>query len=262
MQPYLRTRQDQDKRSRMTGLLVTVVVHAAAAVFCVTAGLKYLDPPPPETSFVIDFEEELLEPEKPVETRIGRQPQAEETDPSREVELVQKAESPYVNDRPNTTPATRPDPHGDVEVPTPKTQEPKLDPRASFPGMSQKDSKSTTQHSATEASEGFKAGQPDGNTKEGKTEGTANAHVKGRNVVGSLPRPSYNAQMEGTVVVQIKVDQYGNVTEAIPGAEGTTVTDKNLWNAARNAAMKAHFNMSADAPVLQTGTITYKFKLQ
>ena len=110
MQPYLRTRQDQDKRSRMTGLLVTVVVHAAAAVFCVTAGLKYLDPPPPETSFVIDFEEELLEPEKPVETRIGRQPQAEETDPSREVELVQKAESPYVNDRPNTTPATRPDP--------------------------------------------------------------------------------------------------------------------------------------------------------
>lgn len=262
MQPYLRTRQDQDKRSRMTGLLVTVVVHAAAAVFCVTAGLKYLDPPPPETSFVIDFEEELLEPEKPVETRIGRQPQAEETDPSREVELVQKAESPYVNDRPNTTPATRPDSHGDVEVPTPKTQEPKLDPRASFPGMSQKDSKSTTPHSATEASEGFKAGQPDGNTKEGKTEGTANAHVKGRNVVGSLPRPSYNAQMEGTVVVQIKVDQYGNVTEAIPGAEGTTVTDKNLWNAARNAAMKAHFNMSADAPVLQTGTITYKFKLQ
>ena len=80
--------------------------------------------------------------------------------------------------------------------------------------------------------------------------------------MGTLPKPSYNAQMEGTVVVQVKVDQYGNVTEAIPGVEGTTVTDKSLWNAARAAAMKAHFNMSADAPVLQTGTITYKFKLQ
>ena len=89
----------------------------------------------------------------------------------------------------------------------------------------------------------------------------ATASLKSRNVVGSLPRPSYNAQMEGTIVVQIKVDQYGNVTEAIPGAEGTTVMDKNLWNAARNAAMKAHFNMSADAPVLQTGTITYEIAL-
>ena len=52
----------------------------------------------------------------------------------------------------------------------------------------------------------------------------------------------YNAQLEGTVVVQVKVDQYGNVTEALPGVEGTTVTDKSLWNAARSAAMKAHFN--------------------
>ena len=64
------------------------------------------------------------------------------------------------------------------------------------------------------------------------------------------------------VVVQIKVDQYGNVKEAIPGVEGTTVTDKNLWNAARKAAMETHFNMSADAPALQQGTITYRFKLQ
>ena len=262
MQPYLRTRQQQDKRARMTGLVVTGAVHALAAVICLTAGLKYLDPPPPETSFVIDFEEEVLEPEKPVQTQVGRQPQAEETDPTKEVELVQKAESPYKNDRPNTTPATKPNAHGDVEVPAPKQEEPKLDSRASFPGMSQKDDKATAPHSAAEASEGFKAGQPDGNTKEGRLSGNANAHLQGRNVVGTLPKPSYNAQMEGTVVVQVKVDQYGNVTEAIPGVEGTTVTDKSLWNAARAAAMKAHFNMSADAPVLQTGTITYKFKLQ
>jgi TonB family protein len=183
-------------------------------------------------------------------------------DRTKEVELVQKAESPHVNDRPNVTPATKPDTHGDVEVPTPKVEEPKLDPRASFPGMSQKDNNATTPHSATEAHEGFKAGQPDGNTREGKTEGSANAHVKGRNVVGSLPRPSYNSQTAGTVVVQVKVDQYGNVTEAIAGAEGTTVTDKTLWTAARNAALKAHFNMDAGAPAIQTGTITYIFKLK
>ena len=184
-------------------------------------------------------------------------------DLTREVELVQKSESPYVNDRPNTTPATKPDPHGDVEVPTPPQKaEPKLDPRASFPGMTQKESSATTPHSASEASEGFKAGQPDGNTKTGKTEGSANAHLKGRSLLGTLARPAYNSQEEGVVVVRIKVDQYGTVQEAIPGVEGTTVTDKNLWNAARSAAMKAVFNMSADAPALQEGTITYRFKLQ
>lgn len=263
MQPYLRTREEQDKRSLTTGIAVTVAVHALAFVLCAMTGLKYLDPPPPETSVLIDFEEDVLELERPTPTTIGRQPQAEEVDPENPVELVQKAESPYVSDRPNKTPATKPDAFGDVEVPTPpQKEEPKLDPRASFPGMSQKDDKATAPHSASEASEGFKAGQPDGNTKEGKTEGKANAHLKGRNVQGSLPKPSYNLQAEGTVVVQIKVDQYGDVKEAIPGAEGTTVTDKALWNAARNAALKAHFNQSADAPVLQTGTITYHFRLQ
>ena len=263
MQPYLRTRQEQDRRGQWTGLAVTVAVHAIALVICLTAGLKYLDPPPPETSFLIDFEEELQEVEKPVATRVGRQPQAEEVDRTKEVELVQKAESPHVSDRPNKTPAARENDHGDVEVPAPpRKEEPKLDPRASFPGMSQQDDKATAPHSASEASEGFKAGQPDGNTKEGRTMGSANAHVKGRTIVGSLPKPSYNAQLEGIVVVQVKVDQYGTVKEAIPGVEGTTVTDKALWNAARTAAMGAHFNMSSDAPILQTGTITYKFKLQ
>ena len=262
MQPYLRSRQTEDKRARWTGLAATVAIHAVALAFCLTAGLKYLDPPPPETSFLIDFDEELFEPEKPVDAKVGRQPQAEETDPEKPVELVQKAESPHVSDRPNKTPATKENGHGDVEVPTPpQKEEPKLDPRASFPGMSQQDDKATTPHAGSEAAEGFKAGQPDGNTKEGRTQGSANAHLQGRSVV-ALPKPSYNAQLEGTVVVQVKVDQYGNVTEAVPGVEGTTVTDKGLWNAARNAALKAHFNTSADAPVVQMGTITYKFKLQ
>ena len=262
MQPYQRTRETREKRANVTGFLATLLFHALVLVVFLTCGLPYLDPPPPErTSLVIEFEEEE-DARTSFVSKVGRQPQAEEVDVTKPVELVQKAESPYVNTRPNTTPATKPDPHGDVDVPEPPVQDPPLDPRASFPGMGSKEDPATTPHGATEASEGFKAGQPDGNTPEGKTEGTANAHVKGRNIVGSLPKPTYNAQVEGTVVVQVKVDQYGQVTEAIPGAEGTTVTDKTLWNAARNAALKAHFNQNANAPAMQTGTITYIFKLK
>lgn len=261
MQPYQRIRGKREKTATATGVVATLGIHALALVVLLTSGLKYLDPPPPErSSLVIEFEEEVLD-NKPMVTKVGREPQAEEIDLTREVDLVQKAESPVVNDQPNVTPEARPDAHGDVEVPAPPA-EPEIEQRALFPGMGKKDNSAANPHSATGASEGFKAGQPDGNTPEGKTEGSANAHVKGRNVVGTLHKPEYDFQKSGIVVVQIKVDQYGNVTEAIPGAEGTTVTDKNLWNAARVAAMKTTFNQSANAPTMQVGTITYKFKLQ
>ena len=92
-----------------------------------------------------------------------------------------------------------------------------------------------------------------------RSEGTATAHLEGRSLVGNLPRLTTSAVVEGTVVLTIKVDQYGNVTEAIPGAEGTSITNNSVCNAARSAAMKAHFNIKADAPALQTGDITYTF---
>ena len=86
------------------------------------------------------------------------------------------------------------------------------------------------------------------------------ADLKGRNVL-SLPVPDYNAKESGTIVVDIWVDNYGNVTKAESGAEGTTLTNKSLLLAARNAAMKAHFSQKADAPALQKGTITYIYTL-
>ncbi len=261
MQPYQRIRGKREKTATATGVIATLGVHALALVVLLTSGLKYLDPPPPErSSLVIEFEEENPDSRNLV-TKVGRQPQAEEIDLTREVDLVQKAESPVVNDRPNVTPKAQPDAHGDVEVPAPPAP-PEIDRKAPFPGMSTTNEDAATPHAASETSEGFKAGQPDGNTPEGKTEGSANAHVKGRNVVGTLPKPSYGTQTEGIVVVQVQVDQYGTVKEAVPGAEGTTATDKKLWAAARNAALKAHFNMDANAPAVQTGTITYIFKLK
>ena len=88
-----------------------------------------------------------------------------------------------------------------------------------------------------------------------------NAKLSGRSVNGTLPKPVSNIQTSGKVVVDIWVDTYGNVQKAVAGTEGTTVTDKKLWQAARKAALGAHFNMSADAPALQKGTITYVFTM-
>ena len=261
MKPYLRERQAHEKFAKTLGIVLAAVLHVAAAILLVFTGVKYLYPPPEEQTFIIDFEQE--EPQVLVQHRNGTVPQAEEIDLTKPVELVQRSESPETIAKNNLTPQTKQDNFGDVETPSPKPkQEPELDPRASFPGMAKKDTSLTAPHSASEASSNFKDGQPKGNTDVGKTAGTANAHVKGRSLKGSLPLPKYNVQNEGIVVVDIWVDPYGNVVDAKPGAQGTTVTDQRLWAAARAAALKAVFNMSTEAGAKQQGTITYIFKLK
>lgn len=87
----------------------------------------------------------------------------------------------------------------------------------------------------------------------------ANAKLPGRRVDGILPSPTSEVGVDGKVVVKIWVSQYGEVEKAQAGIEGTTATDKTLWQAAYKAAMGAHFNMDANASLLQEGTITYIF---
>ena len=251
----------RERNAKITGIVMTAVLHLCALAIVSFSGLKYIYPPPQEQSMLIDFSEE---PEILTQQQRGREPLAEEIDRTRPVELAQRSESPFEADRENLTPETRPDPFGDVEVPAPEPEpeRPALDPRASFPGMARKDTTLTAPHAAQEESEAFRAGQARGNTENGRTDGKPNAHVKGRNTVGNIPRPAYTVQESGIVVVNIWVDNYGNVRKAVPGGDGTTVLDKTLHTAARKAAMETHFNMSADAPAMQEGTITYYFNLK
>jgi len=261
MKQYLRERQERERNARATGLFLTVGLHVLALLTVSFTGIKYIYPPPQEQTFLLDFEEDK---EEVVRQRQGRQPRSEDVDKEKPVQLTQRSESPYVAKNANLTPETKQDDFGDVETPAPKPkEESKLDPRASFPGMAKKDTTLTAPHNASEASETFKAGQAKGNTSKGDPESRPNAHLEGRYVDKSgLRKPAYNAQESGTVVVKIWVDQYGKVTKAIPGADGTTVTNSTLWSAARKAALETGFNMSASAPPLQEGTITYIFNLK
>lgn len=252
MKEYLREREQRKRVSTICGLAVTVGIHAGAVLLCSFTGLKYLWPPPQEKALLIDFSDEEVE----IEER-GLRPRSEEPDKTVPEEIVQDSESPFVSDRENITPESVPDPKGDVETPA----EPELNPNAMFPGMSKKDTSSIAPHSASRQADTFKAGQPNGNTSNGPTDGKPNAQLAGRSVEGAIPRPTYSSQEKGTVVVDIWVDQYGAVQKAVAGADGTTVTDKTLWKAAVDAAFKTHFKVKADAPALQKGTITYNFNL-
>ncbi|MDX9882809.1 MAG: hypothetical protein RBS73_12155 [Prolixibacteraceae bacterium] len=77
----------------------------------------------------------------------------------------------------------------------------------------------------------------------------------------ALPLPYYPGNEEGVVVVQVTVDKSGNVTKAVSGARGSTTLLPELLNAAQKAALLAKFNVDANAPAFQQGTITYRFVL-
>ncbi len=260
MKEYLRERKRTEDKSKVTGIVLTVLLHAAALCVVSFSGLKYIYPPPEESSFLVDYTEDQ---EFEMKTYYGREPEGEEVDLEKDVEFVQKSESPNESLAENLTPAAKPDNFGDVETPEPPRQEePKLDPRAAFPGMAKKDTSITSPHTAREASSDFRAGQATGNAEGAKTEGVANAHLEGRKVNKStLIKPSNDFQESGRIVMKIWVDNYGNVKKAIVD-DGTTISSTKLIAEARAAAMKAHFDQKIDAPAMQEGTITYIYTLQ
>lgn len=257
---YKQERIRQARISKAIGISLAAGLHVGLVVFGCFSGLQYLYPPPPEqTPVLIDFSE--AEYSKPVQQKRGTEPKSAEPQPEKKIDLIQKSEAQMEGTKANEAPEATVGEDGDVEVPEPPRKK-EINRRALFHAAENNTKKDTlAPQTSDEISEKLKTGHSQGNTVTGKTDGTPTAKVKGRSTVGNIPLPSYPVQEDGTVVVDILVDQNGKVISATPGGQGTTVTDKQLWTAARNAAMNTHFNTSYNAPVQQPGTITYIFKL-
>lgn len=149
----------------------------------------------------------------------------------------------------------------EVEQVEEKEPEPQVNPRALYTGPTK--------------SEG--QGKNEGQTGEAGNQGNPNGTVESENYDGQggqgsgvsydlggrghkhLPKPAYTSDDQGRVVVTIWVDRLGKVTKAVAGAKGTTVSDLELRNLAKEAALRAKFNPDPNAPEIQKGTITYNF---
>ena len=107
-------------------------------------------------------------------------------------------------------------------------------------------------------------GSTEGNSETGKPTGVGgygSFDLNGRTLgEGGLPRPEYNVQDEGRVVVTIIVNPAGQVVSADIHRRTNTV-NATLRKAALDAARKARFN-AVNGVNNQSGTITYYFKLK
>lgn len=107
-------------------------------------------------------------------------------------------------------------------------------------------------------------GSKDGNSSSGAKTGTGGYgtfDLGGRSIgEGGLPRPVYNVQEEGRVVVSITVNPAGYVIATSINRQTNTVNTA-LRKAAEDAAKRARFNV-VEGVNNQTGTITYYFNLR
>lgn len=70
--------------------------------------------------------------------------------------------------------------------------------------------------------------------------------------------PQELGNAEGIVKLDITIDIYGQVKSAKLNS-ASTITDEEVIEACKKAALKTDFNINLDAPKLQQGTITYTF---
>jgi outer membrane biosynthesis protein TonB len=75
------------------------------------------------------------------------------------------------------------------------------------------------------------------------------------------PKPLYDCDEEGRVVVSIEVNQNGTVINAKAGVKGSTTSAPCLLERAKEAALKTTWQADATAPSKQIGSIIYNFSL-
>ncbi len=214
----------ESEESADGGILINFGVSDTGSGVRDLAATDVVAPSPPTPP---KFEEELL------------------TDESSDVEI------------PTSTPTPPPTPEEVVEQPQTVNQ------RALFPGRTESSNSTSQGDSSTpqKGNQGDISGTPDGasgGTGQGLTGDSYN--LAGRSLVGALPKPDYNDNSSGKVIIEVVVNEDGRVTSAAYRAQGSTTNSSTLITAAREAALRARFSQSDAA--MQSGTITYVFKME
>ncbi|HKL07733.1 MAG TPA: TonB family protein [Bacteroidales bacterium] len=271
-------------KKHKTGIIGTIIFHGMVVVLFMLFGYSTPLPLPGEEGILINFgdtetgmgdiEPRITEPVKqqPVKEQEESVEEAVPT-PSEDGAVTQDfEEAPAVKEQGKKEEEKTEEVKKETEEETKEEQTEEkeeevreVNQQALFTGRNKDNDENT--------SEGITEGEGNQGSKTGSTESDnysdlnssgnngINYSLDGRNPE-SLPKPEYNYQMEGKVVVEITVNRDGDVTDANPGVKGSTTLEATLLAAAKKAALKAKFDRKPDAPAFQKGTITYYFRLQ
>ncbi len=257
------------------GLIGTIIFHAGLLALLIFLGYTTPLPLPEEEGILVNFGD-ASDGRGYVEPRQAeRQPTPATASAAAPSEIKTPVETQDFEEAPALPSVKKPaNKKQDQQVNTekqpaeePQEKEPErvVDSRSLYGGRSNTTDKTGSEgETSGNANQGNPFGSPASNNRtQGNSAGTEGVSfsLSGRNPL-SLPKPDYNYQVEGIVVVEVTVDRDGKVTRAVPGVRGSTTLNENLLDAARKAALRARFDSKSDAAAYQKGTITYHFMLQ
>ncbi len=270
-------------RNNKKGIIGTTIFHVAVALIVIFLGFSTPLPLPGEEGIIINFgtDEDGLGYTQP--SRQQASPPAPRPRPVTEAEteepvITQDFEEAPPLPQPERETVKQPEPVTPAEETVSEPAEESVpdqveeevperrpNPNALFPGRTASgDTGSSEGETEGGGNQGRETGSPDSPHRTGGDSGSPDGisfSLAGRNPL-SLPRPDYEQQVEGIVVVEVTVNRNGDVTTARTGVRGTTTSNAYLLNAAKRAAEQAKFNIRPDAATFQKGTITYHFRLQ
>ncbi|OYT17901.1 MAG: energy transducer TonB [Bacteroidetes bacterium 4572_77] len=231
--------------------------------------LAQVIPPPPqvvpeETQPTPKIEEKVVTQETDEAPAIVEEPKEK---PKPKVIKKTKKETPKVTPKKETKPTPVKEKVTPVPAPKPEVKsEPKPEPkpvvdqRLIYPGKKNSVGSSSQGPDDQAGDKGKETGDVNSDGYDGLGGfGNGISFSLGDRKAKALPKPVYNSDDQGKVVVSIWVNKYGAVTRTEILQKGTTVTDINLRNMAKKAALKARFTADLDAPEIQKGSISYHF---
>lgn len=102
------------------------------------------------------------------------------------------------------------------------------------------------------------ASAPSSSPSSGRVSISTKVKVEDRYVSGKTPVPAVSSGPAGVVVIGVTMDRVGIVSKATVNS-GTTISDEDILDACKEAALKTSFSYNPDAPNHSVGTITYTF---
>ncbi|MBL1231980.1 MAG: hypothetical protein COA31_004595 [Flavobacteriales bacterium] len=255
----------QEKNSR-AGVIGTILFHLLLLLLFIQFGMTYQDPPEENAGgMVINFgttDEGMgdIQPSSTENTTTSENAtQSETTTPSsaQENALTTTEESVEMNASQNTTTTTN---QNTTAQQTEQTVDENLSNALNV--LNNPNNNSTGDgNTGTPGDQGDESGDPNSSNYTGG--GTGNGvdfTLAGRSMV-KVKKPNNPTQEDGKVVVEIVVDKNGKVIRATPGARGSSTTNPTLYKISKEAALEARFNVKADAPAEQKGTMTFVYIL-
>lgn len=264
MSDYL-SHESNERKYRAWALTGTLIFHAVVIILLFWFALRTPLPLPGEEGVEVNLgnSDDGMGEIQPEEAALLQSSVVPKTPSRADDEIITEAndENPSlekVNKKTNKKNSVSPV----VSKPEPEVaKQPVVNPNALFKGKSNKTTKGGSEGiTGKPGDQGKPNGSPDARGYDGPGgKGNGISFDLGGRGAKNLPKPAYNSDDQGIIVVTIFVNREGRVTRARAGAKGTTISDQQLQQQAENAALKAMFMPDPSASEEQKGTIKYTF---